>query len=91
VRIHWTVLPGGQRAPGVPSDTAAAPYDAWVNGWALEAAQLGDTVAIETLAGRCVRGTLVEVSPGYSHSFGRPHPVMLAATRAWRRYWATER
>ncbi|MBI4278933.1 MAG: 2-amino-4-ketopentanoate thiolase [Armatimonadetes bacterium] len=78
VRIHLVFLPAGERAPGVPADTAATSYEGWINGWTQEAARLGETVTIRTAAGREVRGRLVEITPGYHHTFGRPHPAMLA-------------
>ena len=45
---------------------------------AVEEAAIGEAVTLRTLSGRHVRGTLVEIDPGYSHSFGRPHRSMLA-------------
>jgi hypothetical protein len=78
VRIHLGILRPGERAPGIPPDTAAHPYEAWINGWACEEACLGGPATIRTPAGRIVRGTLAEAHPGYSHGFGRPHPALLA-------------
>jgi len=77
-RIHIVILPPGERAAGIPPDTAAHPYEAWINGFAVEEAAIGEAVTLRTLSGRHVRGTLVEIDPGYSHSFGRPHRSMLA-------------
>ncbi|MFH1573096.1 MAG: 2-amino-4-oxopentanoate thiolase subunit OrtA [Acidobacteriota bacterium] len=78
VRIRVTILPAGERAPGIPADTASHPYQGWINGWAAHEAAIGERVTLRTLAGRTVEGTLVEVNPGYAHSFGRPHPALLA-------------
>jgi hypothetical protein len=77
-RIHVEILPAGERAAGIPPDTAAHPYEAWINGFAQQEAALGEAVTIRTLSGRCVQGTLVEIDPGYSHGFGRPHGSLLA-------------
>jgi len=78
VRIHIVILPARARAPGIPPDTASHPYDGWINGWATEKACIGEQTTIRTPAGRLVRGTLAEAGPGYRHSFGKPHPAMLA-------------
>jgi len=85
VRIHLVFLPHGQRGPGVPTDTAAQPYEGWINGWVQQWAAVGEEVTIRTLAGREVRGRLVEIGPGHFHSFGRLHPAMLAIGPALRR------
>lgn len=85
VRIHVVILPPGDRAPGLPADTAAHPYEAWINGWAIEAASIGEPVTIRTMAGRRVRGRLCAVHPGYHHGFGRPHPALLAVGPGLRR------
>jgi hypothetical protein len=77
VRVHIVILSAGERAPGVPSDTASHAYEGWINGWAVEDAQIGDPLTIRTMAGRLVRGTLVEAHPGYHHGFGRPHHALL--------------
>jgi hypothetical protein len=78
VRIHLEILAAEERSPGIPSDTAAHPYEGWINGWATEAATVGEMVTIRTLTGRSVRGTLVESFPGYRHGFGKPNPALLA-------------
>jgi hypothetical protein len=78
VRIHISILPAGERAAGIPADTAAHPYEAWINGFAEEEAVLEEDVTVRTLSGRRVRGTLVEINPGYSHTFGRPARALLA-------------
>jgi len=78
VKIHNVILPAGERAPGIPADTASHPYECWINGWATEDARIGDCITIRTLAGRMVQGKVVEVQPGYGHGFGRPHPALLA-------------
>src|SRR3989304_156311 len=52
VRIHLVFLPHGQRGPGVPTDTAAQPYEGWINGWVQQWAAGGGEGTIRTLAGR---------------------------------------
>lgn len=85
VRIHVVILPAGERAPGIPPDTAAHPYEAWINGWAVEEAAVGEPVTVRTMAGRQVRGRLCEIRPGYRHGFGRPHPALSAVGPMLRR------
>lgn len=83
VRVHRVELSVGERAPGIPADTAAVPYETWVNGTLVEAARLGEAAVVETASGRRVEGELVEVDPGYTHSFGPPpRPLREAGRRA---------
>jgi hypothetical protein len=85
-RIHRVELAPSERAPDIPADTAAVPFESWINGWLLEKAGLGDLVRLRTPAGRVVEGVLVEVEPGYTHSFGSPPPsLQRAGICAWER------
>ena len=36
-RIHRVELGPSERAPGIPADTAAVPFESWINGWLVEA------------------------------------------------------
>lgn len=76
VRIHRVELAASERAENVPPDTASVPFETWINGHLVEEARLGEHVAIRTATGRVVEGELVEVDPGYDHSFGAPPPVL---------------
>jgi hypothetical protein len=78
VEIHRIVLPAGERAPQVPKDTQRVPLEMRVKGFLIESAALGEEVEIETPAGRCLSGTLVEINPAYNHSFGHPVPELSA-------------
>jgi hypothetical protein len=83
VRIHRIELSPADRADAIPADTAAVPFEAWINGWARGDAPIGDTIEIRTLTGRLVEGELVELEPGYNHTFGSPpEPLQIAAARA---------
>ncbi len=64
------------RRAGLPEDTAAQPLRMWVKGFARSAAGLGDEITVETMTGRAVTGTLTDVNPGYTHTFGRPAPEL---------------
>lgn len=90
VKVRMVLLPPGKRAPQVPDDTQATPLVAGVNGF-LEAenASLGETVSVRTLAGRLVKGELVEVNPGYFHGFGGTIPPLMEAKQELRQAMAT--
>ncbi len=72
------VLEPGERAPGLPPDTASTPLAARVKGFLERDAQVGESAAVRTLAGRLVAGTLLRVGPASGHSFGEPQPELLA-------------
>ncbi len=76
VEIHRVVLGPAERAPQVPDDTKAVPLEMRVKGFLLEPGMLGEEVTIVTPAGRHLRGTLTEVNPAYTHSFGAPIPEL---------------
>jgi hypothetical protein len=78
-RVHRLELAPSERAPGVPPDTAAVPFETWVNGWLVEPARLGAAARLRTAAGRVVEGVLESVDPGYDHSFGSPPESLQAA------------
>lgn len=90
VQVHEVLLRPAERAPGLPPETAAVPYEGWVKGFLTEPATPGELVTIQTLAGRRVTGTLVAADPGYSHSFGAPHPAVLSVGPALRQLLARE-
>jgi hypothetical protein len=70
--VLLVVLEPGDRAPGLPPDTAATPYAARVQGFLERSAAVGDPAAVRTPAGRRVEGTLARLDPEPGHSFGRP-------------------
>lgn len=76
VEVESVLLEPAERASNLPEDTASQPLTMWVKGFAQAAAALGDLVEVETMTGRRVTGTLVEVNPGYTHTFGRPAPEL---------------
>ena len=81
VRVHRIELAAGERAPGIPPETAAAPYETWVNGRLLESARLGLNGVVRTASGRLVEGRVVEADPAYTHSFGPPPQPLREAGR----------
>ena len=78
VEIYAVLLTSAERAPGLPADTAQRPYESWVKGFLAAPAALGEEATVQTLAGRTVSGKLVALNPAHAHSFGSPHPAMLA-------------
>lgn len=81
VRVHRVELAAGKRAPGIPPDTAGVPFETWINGYLIEPAQLGKDGVVRTASGRLVEGHIVEVDPGYTHSFGPPPQSLREAGR----------
>lgn len=77
VEIEQVLLTPEERAPSLPPETKAVPYVMRVSGFLAEDAELGQEVAIRTLIGRELRGTLRVVTPGYAHSFGETVPELL--------------
>ena len=76
VEIREIVLPAGQRAPQVPTDTQQVPLEMRVRGFLVAPAAVGEPAEIETAAGRRRRGTLAAVNPPYAHGFGAPIPAL---------------
>ncbi len=70
VELERNVLEVGERAPGLPIDTAAVPLVLRVSGFLLEPAEVGAPARVRTLIGREQEGCLRVVNPSYSHSFG---------------------
>lgn len=76
VEIHNIILQASERAPQVPEDTRRVPLEMRVKGLLLAPASIGEAVEIETPTGRRLHGTLSEVNPPYTHSFGSPIPEL---------------
>jgi hypothetical protein len=79
VELRRELLPAGERAPGVPADTAATPYEMRIRGRLVAAAEIGESAAVLTASGRVVEGVLERESPGDDHGFGVPHPALIEA------------
>lgn len=85
VQVHSVILKAGERAPGVPDDTARVPLEMRVKGFCVHEARVGQPATVLTAAGRQVSGILVAVEPAYEHDFGRPVPELLKVAAALRR------
>jgi hypothetical protein len=76
VEIYRIVLPQGERATQVPEETQRVPLEMRVKGFLVDPACLGHEVEIVTPVGRHLSGTLSDINPPYTHSFGPPIPEL---------------
>ena len=76
VEIHNIILQADERAPQVPEDTRQVPLEMRVKGYLVAPASIGKEAEIETPTGRRLSGTLSEINPPYTHSFGSPIPEL---------------
>ncbi len=81
VEIEQVILTPEQRAPSLPEDTRNVPYVMRVSGFLIEPAALGEPARIKSLIGREISGTLRQVNPSYSHSFGATVAELLTIGR----------
>lgn len=77
VKIKQQVLNNTQRAPQLPDDTKEVPFIMWTKGFLVEDAEMNSETIVETLTGRHVSGTLMEVEPSYDHNYGSFIPELL--------------
>ncbi|MTK14072.1 MAG: 2-amino-4-ketopentanoate thiolase [Clostridiaceae bacterium] len=71
VEIEETVLTPKERSKSIPEETKQTPLKCWIRGNCLQNCEIGGEVEVETNVGRIARGKVVEVEPGYDHSFGK--------------------
>ena len=92
VQVHMVVLQPEERSDKVPQETAEVPLEMWAKGFLQnEEARLGDQVEIRTEIGRRIKGTLLAVHPGYTHSFGNPVPELLQVGQQLRQLMREEK
>ena len=77
VRIHSVVLKAEERTAKIPEDTQKCDLLMWTKGFLQEDAEIGDEVEVITAANRREKGTLVEVNPYYTHSYGKFVPEII--------------
>ncbi|MGF6376333.1 hypothetical protein M2140_001405 [Clostridiales Family XIII bacterium PM5-7] len=77
VRIHSIVLKAEERTAKIPEDTQKCDLEMWTKGALLEDAEIGDEVTVRTAANRIEKGTLIEVGPYYTHSYGKFVPEII--------------
>ena len=86
VCIKKILLPVGNRAALDPEDTRNTPLVMWTKGFLAADANLGDEVQVTTAADRVETGTLVEVDPYYTHSYGKCVPELVQIDRNYRAF-----
>lgn len=77
VLTHTIVMTPEQRAPQVPEDTKRVPLEMWVKGYLNADAEIGGEAEVTTRTKRVMRGTLIEVSPRYTHDYGELVPELM--------------
>ena len=77
VKIEQQVLDNTQRAPQLPEDTKKVPFIMWTKGFLVENAEMKGKATVETLTGRQVTGTVMEVEPSYDHNYGSFIPELI--------------
>jgi len=78
VEIAWVAMTPAERAEQLPESSKTVPVVARVKGFAMASVALGAELSVKTLSGRTLSGTLVDLEPVHTHSFGRPQPLLLA-------------
>lgn len=78
VRIHKVVLKASNRTAKIPADTQKCDFEMWTKGVLQnEKAEIGDVVTIRSAVDRLETGTLIEVEPHYTHSYGKFIPEII--------------
>ena len=91
VRIHTVVLKADERTGKIPEDTKACDLEMWTKGFLLQDAEIGDEVEVETAVGRTEKGTLIEVNPYYTHSYGKFVPELIQIDKQLRELMGGEK
>lgn len=71
VEVEKIVLEPEDRSSAIPENTKKTPLKMWIRGNLQSNSNLNEVSEIKTLTGRIVEGVLVDVEPGYDHSFGK--------------------
>ena len=85
VELERVILKPGERAPGIPADTASVPFAARVRGFLVTPARRGATAQVRTQADRVASGRLRAVLPRNPADFGDPSPELLVVGKAMKR------
>lgn len=85
VELERVILEPGERAPGIPADTASVPFAARVRGFLVAPARRGATAQVRTQVDRVVSGKLRAVLPRNPADFGNPSPELLLVGKAMKR------
>ena len=71
VEVEENVLIPDERSKSIPDVTQKTPLKCWIRGNCLTDCELGDEVQVETNVGRIASGKVVEIEPGYYHTYGK--------------------
>src|SRR2546422_9378323 len=77
VELERVILEPGERAPGIPADTASVPFAARVRGFLVTPARRGATAQVRTQADRVASGPLAAGLPGNPADFWGPSPGLV--------------
>lgn len=78
VQIRWTLLSPEERAPTLPEDTKAIPFEARVKGFLLsKSGRLNERVVVRSILNSEFEGVLEAINPRFEHDFGRAVPELL--------------
>lgn len=81
VRIHSVVLKADERTAKLPEDTQKCDLEQWTKGFLQADAEIGDEVTVKTASNRLEKGTLIEVEPYWTHSYGKFVPELVEIDR----------
>jgi 2-amino-4-ketopentanoate thiolase alpha subunit len=90
VELERVILKPGERAPGIPADTASVPFAARVRGFLVAPSRMGTTAEVRTQAERVVAGRLRAVLPRNPADFGDPSPELLQVGKEMKRRLAPD-
>lgn len=71
VEVEEIVLLSKDRATNIPDETKKTPFKSFTRGKCLSDFELGKEVQVETNVGRIARGVIVDIEPGYYHTYGK--------------------
>lgn len=71
VEVEEIILMPEDRAVNIPEETKKTALKCWTRGKCISDSELGNEVQVETNIGRIASGIIVEVEPGYYHTYGR--------------------
>lgn len=90
VELERIMLKVGERAPGIPSDTASVPFAGRVRGFLIAPASVRGAAQVRTQADRIVSGTLRAVLPRNPADFGETSSELLMVGKAMKARLAAE-
>jgi len=71
VEVEEIVLAPEDRASNIPDETKKTPLKSWTCGKCLSDCEIGGHVQVETNIGRISSGIVVDIEPGYYHTYGK--------------------